>query len=182
MVENPNPYVIFKKPKSENKPPTFYLEAVIDCERDVEAMLLAGSDGRLKAWLNGKVISIGTTRRTWYETYNNCGRISLKAGRNHLLFKIISSRGSCGLVAELVPDKAMLIGTVLKKNRSFLSTLILSKGTTLQVAPQSILSGIPMSASISDFNGAILARLSRETTLNLEPAFTTQRQSLIIKK
>lgn len=114
-------------------PPTFYAEAIVRSESDIDASLLLGSDGAFKVWLNGEVIAQSEERRKFeYEPFNFSVPIALHHGENVLLFKIVRVPASCALVAEITPRHALAV-EALKANHSFLNALVVGESTPLSV-------------------------------------------------
>lgn len=87
-----------------------YLRTRVYAEQAQPARLELGSDDGVKAWLNGELVhSINTVR--WVEPGQDVVGVSLQAGWNELLLKIVNGSGGWGACARLrQPDGSRLTG------------------------------------------------------------------------
>lgn len=69
-----------------------YLKSRIVSPRDLEVLLLLGSDDGLKAWLNGQVVHANNTDRGWVAD-QDAARVKLTSGTNELMLKVTQGGG-----------------------------------------------------------------------------------------
>jgi hypothetical protein len=78
-----------------------YGYATIDSPRETQALLKMGSDDGLKVWLNGQLVHRVESMRG-YAMASDQAKVTLRAGKNHLLVKLSQLAGGWGFGVSVV--------------------------------------------------------------------------------
>jgi hypothetical protein len=104
--------------------PCFYAQTRVDSVRESPAVLLFGSDGMTKVFINGALVYTKTSRRQ-FETFDAVVPLVLKRGSNVITFKVVRPNASCGLVARLEPTSESALRCLLEMDGTCLTKLLL---------------------------------------------------------
>jgi len=78
-----------------------YLKCRVAAPRELNALLLVGSDDGIKAWLNGTLVHANNVDRGWVAD-QDAASVKLVQGTNEFMFKVTQGGGGWGASARLV--------------------------------------------------------------------------------